>query len=493
MKSHATIDHSKANERGKKDFALKSRELFHPAKHFAGYVSGRDIKCWVQMCTLVCLFGLMACGEQPLAFKTVEAAKYAPPGTGDSTLAAEINGERGGQANGGGNGVNKGSDANNSGNANDSNHQRPGYPVGGGSDGPKDGRTVNPGFPGSSPSGPHNPNSPSHPANPSLPPDAQSLALNWTLPCAAEGSRDAGRIIGGGRHLIQAGGAQNLAVSFSGSVCQPISTPRDLVFVVDVTGSMGEGSGSDFNHDPHRNGTCGRLEAVRRVLAMIPADGSAHVSLLTFNSWVTAQSSRFFTSGDALIADLEKSKGRSFDNIVCASEGGTDYAEALNGARRMIKKSARGGAQKQIYFITDGLPTLKNGVKEAAELRQSGSIIAPIMLIGDETILRDKIASRDAQDRPLFRKVQDASKLADALAELSVNHLTKVELRYKPLKSAVWWTSNVRENLNKFAFILPPINFNLQLDTVFEVVLDALDSRGNHSTISGQVEAIVSK
>jgi hypothetical protein len=159
----------------------------------------------------------------------------------------------------------------------------------------------------------------------------------------------------------------------------------------------------------------------------------------------------------------------------------------------MFKKFARGSVQKEIYFITDGLPTLQNGIKEAADLRQSGTLIAPIMLIGDETILRDKIASRDAQGHPLFRKVEDASKLADALAELSVNHLTKVELRYKPLKSAVWWTSNVRENLNKFAFILPPINFNLQLDTVFEVVLDALDSRGNHSTISGQVEAIVSK
>ena len=447
----------------------------------------------VQMFKLVCLFGLMGCGEQPLAFKTVEAAKYAPPGTGDSTLVEEINGERGGQTNGGGTGAPNGSDANNSGDANDSNHQRPGYPIGGGSNDPKDGRTVNPGFPGSSPSGPHNPNSPSHPSNPGLPPDAQSLALNWTLPCTAEDSRDAGRIIGGGRHKIQAGAAQNLAVSFSGSVCQPISTPRDLLFVVDVTGSMGEGSGSEFNHDPEKNGTCGRLEAVRRVLSMVPNDGSARVSLLTFNSSVTAESSGFFTSGDALIADLERKKGKSIDQIVCASEGGTDYSEALNGARRMFKKFARGSVQKEIYFITDGLPTLQNGIKEAADLRQAGTIIAPIMLIGDETILRDKIASRDAKGHPLFRKVEDASKLADALAELSVNHLTKVELRYKPLKSAVWWTSNVRESLNKFAFTLPPINFNLQLDTVFEVVLDALDSRGNHSTISGQVEAIVSQ
>ena len=407
----------------------------------------------VQMFKLVCLFGLMGCGEQPLAFQTVEAAKYAAPGTGISTLNTETNGERGGQAKGGGNGAHNGSDVNNSGGATDSNHQ----------------------------------------AKPSLPPNAHSLALNWTLPCAGKDSRDDGRIIGGGRHQIQAGAAQNLAVSFSGSVCQPISTPRDLVFVVDVTGSMGEGSGSEFNHDPQKHGTCGRLEAVRRVLAMVPNDGSARVSLLTFNSSVTAESSGFFTSGDALIADLERKKGKSIDNIVCASDGGTDYGEALNGARRMFKKFARGSVQKELYFITDGLPTLQNGVKEAVDLRQAGTLIAPIMLIGDETILRDKIASRDAQGHPLFRKVEDASKLADALAELSVNQLTKVELRYKPLKSAVWWTSNVRENLNKFEFTLPPINFNLQLDTVFEVVLDALDSRGNHSTISGQVEAIVSK
>ena len=326
-------------------------------------------------------------------------------------------------------------------------------------------------------------------SEPGVPGISDALAVNWSLPCERSSANSSGKIVGGGRHQVAVDSQSKLAVTFTGSVCQPANTPRDLVFVVDVTGSMGGGAGNDFNHDPHVNGTCGRLEAIRHVLSMMPNDGTARVSLMTFNSRIAAKSRQFFATGEQLMDDLQSSKRDSIDNIICSADGVTDYSVALNGARQMLVNHGRAEAQKEVYFISDGVPTVNNGVREAQSLRASGVIIAPIMLIGDEWLLRDHIASRDPQGQPLFRKVGEASKLADALDELAMNRLTKVELRYRPMNSGIWRSANVRERLSGYNFQLPAITFSLLEDYEFEVILDALDSRGNHSLVRGQLQA----
>ena len=318
----------------------------------------------------------------------------------------------------------------------------------------------------------------------------EAMALTWDLPCSSASKDDVDKLIGGGKHQVQANGAKSLSVTFMGSVCPPANSPRDVMFVVDVTGSMGEGNGSDWNHDPHVNGSCGRLEAIRQVIALMPKDDSARVSLLTFNSRVAAKASQFFARGEDLFSDLERNTGEPIDQVICAANGETDYSVALRGARQMFAGQGRPGTQKEIYFISDGLPNISNGVKEAKALRDSGAIIASIMLIGDESVLRDQIASRDPQGQPLFRKVAEASKLADALADLSMNRLSKVELRYRPTNAEGWHSADVRDQLSQYSFRLPAITLSLESTLSYEVVLDAFDSRGSHSRVAGLIEAV---
>jgi len=63
------------------------------------------------------------------------------------------------------------------------------------------------------------------------------------------------------------------------------------VLVVDVTGSMGPGAGDGFNHDPMRNGSCERMEAVRHVLAKRAIYTQLlHRSLLIWNHQLADQS-----------------------------------------------------------------------------------------------------------------------------------------------------------------------------------------------------------
>ena len=419
--------------------------------------SGKKRHKYVHLLTMIGAFGVAACDRQPTSFKQVEGEyvdelptgsqahhNQGDPGAGQREHASEDSRSTTGDAD------------HTSGSS-----------------------------PGTNPGGSGN-DSTSEPRSPSV---SDALEVNWTLPCERSSASSSGTIVGGGRHQVAVDGESKLAVTFTGSVCQPRNTPRDLVFVVDVTGSMGGGAGNDFNHDPHVNGSCGRLDAIRHVLSMMPNDGTARVSLLTFNSRIAAKSSRFFATSEQLMDDLQSNKRDAIDNIICASEGGTDYSVALNGARQMLANHGRAEAQKEVYFITDGVPTVNNGIKEAQSLRASGVIIAPIMLVGDEWLLRDHIASRDPHGQPLFRKVGEASKLADALAELSMNRLTKVELRYRPMNSGIWRSANVRERLSGYNFQLPAITFSLLEDSEFEVILDALDSRGNHSLVQGQIHA----
>ena len=423
--------------------------------------------------------GQTACGHEPITFKNTPG-----PTHGETAYTADAkNGQSSATYEAGTNRVSEGTYPGNY-DRSESSPPKIGYhPQPGSSD--KSEREPNPnqGLPPSAPL----------PSTPEANPGA--LALAWDLPCVKQDLNSANAIIGGGRHQIAAGNFSKLSLSLSGSVCQPANTPRDIVFVIDVTGSMGPNpqnpQDNQFNHDPLVNNTCGRLEAIRSVLNMLPKDGTARVSLLTFNTDVVKRANGFFFNEQDLFNNLDPSNhGRKIADIVCRAEGGTHYDAPLNGAKELLAK-ARPDAQKEVFFITDGEPELgSDGSQEAQNLRQLGTLITGIMLQGDEHKMANQIVSRDPHGQPFIRKVEQARELAAALADLTINHLTKVELRYKPASTAVWWTADVSQELREFAFRLPPINFDLTLDSLFDVILDAQDSRGRHATVRGQIEAV---
>ena len=160
---------------------------------------------------------------------------------------------------------------------------------------------------------------------------------------------------------------------------------------------------------------------------------------------------------------------------------------ALSGAGRLLDWYGRRGGQKEIYFVTDGLPTVQNGIREAQSLKAAGTLIAPIMLVGDETILRDHIASRDGTGQPLFRKVSEAIRLADALADLAVSKLSQVTLQYRSIGAAAWRSADVGGLLQGYSFRLPPVMFDLNEGRAFEISLNTLDNRGRRTSVQGKL------
>ena len=327
-----------------------------------------------------------------------------------------------------------------------------------------------------------------HP-EPRAPDPEPTLAASWSFPCLQSALSPSAAFVGGGAHRLGAQTATRLALEFSGQLCQPSEVERDVVFVVDVTGSMGPGPGSDFNHDPRSSGTCGRLEAIRRVLAMLPSRGTARAALLTFNTAVVQQSRGFFSAGDRLEADLaeQAGSGATVDEVVCAANGATDYGVPLKAAAELFERDGRKGAQREVYFISDGEPTDSDGSQEAAELKAHGATIAALILIGNDQVLRDRIASRDGSGQPLLRRVDEAGQLAEALAGLATSRLTGAELRLKAKAGAEWQRLNLLPSLSlTLGFSLSPIDLPIPLGSeAVEVELDSWDNRSRHQLQKG--------
>ncbi|MBM4252996.1 MAG: hypothetical protein FJ146_13570 [Deltaproteobacteria bacterium] len=116
-------------------------------------------------------------------------------------------------------------------------------------------------------------------------------------------------------------------------------------------------------------------------------------------------------------------------------------------------------------------------------------MIAPIMLIGDETILRDHIASRDSSGQPLFRKVVEANQLPRALADLAGSKLVNMDLKYRASREQNWQFINLSRRLQGYRFSLSPLQFDMMVGKSLEVKLETLDSRGRKTEVAGVLVA----
>ena len=145
-----------------------------------------------------------------------------------------------------------------------------------------------------------------------------------------------------------------------GSFCPNANRQKSvhLSFIVDVSGSMLE---QPFNNrtipkggsDPRKNGSCGRLEAVKTLINNVldeAGDTSVKVSLVTFSSNVVKNIG--FIDPNA-----EGPNGSFIDTIeqagLCEGKGFTNYKAGLDAAYEHLQ-GIKGS--KAVYFITDGAP-----------------------------------------------------------------------------------------------------------------------------------------
>lgn len=282
-------------------------------------------------------------------------------------------------------------------------------------------------------------------------------------------------IQGGGDHMLKLNSESTVTLNLNGQFCTPKRLPRDIVFIIDVSGSM------DLN-DRLTNNSCGRLEALKQTLKNLEdQQGATQFAVVTFSTGIDGASSKFFTTRTALEQDI--AKGGTIEDTICKHDDKTNYDIALTTAKDLLSKG-RAQATKEIYFISDGEPDNdKDGLTIANSLKNQGVTIgstkilvtiATIMLKGKDWILENYIASRDEDDKPMHARVENASDLAAVLAKLAFSEIEKGQLRYRPAGQQEWQTFDLKPPSEADqAFSLAPYDFVVSnapngLEVIFE-------------------------
>jgi hypothetical protein len=321
------------------------------------------------------------------------------------------------------------------------------------------------------------------PPDPPVPLPAPYSSLTWFWQCDSQvvespvTSEEDIVVEGVGPHSFSPDKFYGTPISISGNLCAPESIDRDIIFIVDTSGSMGSA-------DPMNNGSCGRLDALQAVIASTP--DTSNLGVVLFNS-VASTSNSMFATEQELFADL--APGGAFADSICADGGGTNYEVALTGASNLFNSAGRADASKEIYFISDGQPDFdKTGDNEAGALKNSGTTIATVMLGGNDSVLKNQIASRDKNGDPLHAYVNNADQLAATLESLSANEIDSGVLRYRSIGDSNWTELDLLEHLAGFEFNLPSftIDKNTALDGI-EVEYDYFDLRGNQFSSGGKI------
>ena len=302
-----------------------------------------------------------------------------------------------------------------------------------------------------------------------VPPTVEKLqSLTWYWQCAASNTElpkspgpTSPVIIGDGAHQLPGVSLPDqIPLTFNGKLCAPAAQPRDIVFVVDVSGSMKA-------NDPLVTGTnsCGRLDALDGMLNKY-ADGKNDIAfaVVTFDDAVRYHSTQFYKTKGELYQDMGAPS-----SVLCGAQMGTQYDTGLIQAESLLQQG-RERATKEIYLISDGEPEPDHtGVATATTLKDPGVkvgastikvTIATIMLNGDDTVMEKQIASHDQSDKPLHVLVKNADQLTATLAALASTYITRAEIRYRTVGASDWQTLDVMKNLQSgvdLLFQAPPV------------------------------------
>lgn len=324
-------------------------------------------------------------------------------------------------------------------------------------------------------------------------------ALNWYWECAAApggeptpAGEDEVVVAGKGPHRFARQQLSGTSVTFSGRVCPPAQVPRDIVFVIDTSGSMRD-------NDPLVGGTCGRLNAVQQVIASATAAGTSRFGVVTFSSGVDATTVGLSTTETELFTDLTRGIPANVASVLCATNGSTNYNVGLSQASTLLRMG-RPDATKEVYFVSDGQPdpSDQDGVAIAGALKGIGVsvgtkfvpvTIATVMLAGVDRVMAQSIASKGANGQPLHANVAQTGELTKVLTDLAANDIVSAFFKYRAIGSPDWNEVDILAYMQDFDFTLPPITIDVEDPAAgIEVQYEYKDAHGQLTTTGGMLE-----
>ncbi|MBF0441415.1 MAG: VWA domain-containing protein, partial [Oligoflexales bacterium] len=334
-------------------------------------------------------------------------------------------------------------------------------------------------------------------------PKPSLLEIKWQLDCKKENvaqvpSSDPLKpiIFGEGEHKLTANPITDpVPLTILGSVCKNEKLLRDIVFVVDVSGSMGRASISD----PRRtDGGCGRLDAVSSITEKYGSMGNFQFALTTFSTDTMFEGNSFYGTRDEFFSStIRQAKVTDIGDVLCDFTNGTNYNTAFEAARRVLLKG-RENATKEIYFISDGAPdpSYLDGIAVASDLKTNGVTInskkipvtiATIMLKGNDTLLRESIATRKPDGTPLHAYVSSSSDLVETLYGLTLFEVTRAEIEYS-IGGAEAVKVDVLSHMDKSTnlYTIPPVTIT-KADSLIPIPVkySYWDNKGEVTILSG--------
>jgi uncharacterized protein YegL len=259
---------------------------------------------------------------------------------------------------------------------------------------------------------------PTSPPVPDPEPSSHSLTGSWMCEQAPdiEVNGKTLKSVTDGVYEVKLAEIDDVNLSINGQLCSPTDAVRDIVFVVDISGSMA-------TNDPIQNNTCGRRDAIEAVVTALGSNADARVGLVTFGTTVMQSTPDFMKPADFLSSNYFST------NVTCYNGGGTNYSAGLSEVKTILSAS-RQEAKREIYMISDGHPTLGDGLLEASDLKDSSQFdatIATLMLKGVDTVLK-QIATMTAEGKLLHAVTETRDQLVSLLTDLAKSQIDKAEL-----------------------------------------------------------------
>jgi len=283
------------------------------------------------------------------------------------------------------------------------------------------------------------------------------------------------KLSGDTHHAVESAKFNKTKLSLGGMI-KTNPRPRDILFLVDVSGSMQFGQPNTLpGSDPLINGSCGRLRAVQTAIQATKAQGISRFAVVTFNRVVVRSSGGYFSSLEEMFPNSV------LTDIFCAGIDGTNYTNALREAITVLNQSPASHL-KELYFLTDGEPmdifpdshtrcdfryTYCNGANEANFIKNSmGALLGTLMLGENPTgnmYLENHIAGVGPSGELLHINASNSVELVESLSVLSRDNITEGAIAYRGMHQNTWSYMNMLPMVSQGKFKSHEIEFDSTL------------------------------